>query len=208
MSNNTITRYPRKWERLLDALSQVMSAGFTESDAKQLICNGIADQIIEIQIGLREHITLHTTAHGRRLSGADIDIPVRLKPSDFDFENSRPKKPWPIPRDKNRYLVGYWAIDWIELSRADVTNLIALASSHEKRFAKGSDEKSPHRRRKTQTSREAARRAIAALFPDGVPDQVTVPNAILCHRVGAKMKELELPNVSEDTILRAARRRK
>jgi hypothetical protein len=33
----------RRWVRLSDALTAVMSAGLTESDAKQLICNGIAD---------------------------------------------------------------------------------------------------------------------------------------------------------------------
>jgi hypothetical protein len=202
------SRYPRKWERLLDALSQVMNAGFTESDAKQFICNGIADRAIEIQLGLGQHIKRYMSAHGKRLSGADIDIPARLNPPDFDFENSRPKKPWPIPREKNRNLVGYWVIDWIELSREDIINLINLAGGHEQPSAKVFDEKPTHHRRKTQTAREGARRAIRALFPADLPDQVTEPNAKFCKRVGAKMKELGLTNVSDDSILRAAGRRK
>jgi hypothetical protein len=40
------------------------------------------------------------------------------------------------------------------------------------------------------------------------PDQATEPNVNLCRRVSAKLNEAKLPNVSDDTILRAAGRRK
>jgi hypothetical protein len=56
--------------------------------------------------------------------------------------------------------------------------------------------------------RDGASRAIRALYPDGVPDQATVPNANLCRRVGDWLKEQKLPGVSDPTILRAAERRK
>jgi len=55
---------------------------------------------------------------------------------------------------------------------------------------------------------ERAQSAIEALYSNGVPDQATEPNSALCQRVGAKLKELKLPDVSDDTILRAAGRRK
>ena len=57
-------------------------------------------------------------------------------------------------------------------------------------------------------ARDRAARAIQALYPDGVPDQVTLPNAILCRSVGDWLKVKSLPNVRDATILRAAGRRK
>jgi hypothetical protein len=62
--------------------------------------------------------------------------------------------------------------------------------------------------RKSQPALERARGAIRELYPKGVPDQATEPNVNLCRRVSAKLNEAKLPNVSDDTILRAAGRRK
>ena len=59
----------------------------------------------------------------------------------------------------------------------------------------------------TRPARERASRAIQALYPDGVPDQATLPNANLCRSVGDWLKD-KLPGVSDATILRAANRRK
>jgi hypothetical protein len=64
------------------------------------------------------------------------------------------------------------------------------------------------RRAKNRPSLERARGAIDELFPNGVPSQSAEPNANLCRRVGEKLKKSGLPNVSNDTILRAAGRRK
>jgi hypothetical protein len=66
----------------------------------------------------------------------------------------------------------------------------------------------PGATRRSQPAFERARHAIDELFPAGVPGQADVPNAILCRRVGVKLKNKGLPNVSDDTILRAAGRRK
>ena len=63
-------------------------------------------------------------------------------------------------------------------------------------------------RRKSRPAFERARRKIEELYPDRVPDQATESNASLCRRVSAKLKEEKLPDVSDDTILRAAGRRK
>ena len=60
----------------------------------------------------------------------------------------------------------------------------------------------------SQPARERARVAIKELYPDGVPCQSIEPNVYLCRRVSAKLKEAKLPHVSDDTILRAAGRRK
>ena len=62
--------------------------------------------------------------------------------------------------------------------------------------------------RKSSPSLERALRAIFEIFPKGVPDQATVPNAILLRRVGENLRKAGLPSTSNDTILRAAGRRK
>ena len=72
----------------------------------------------------------------------------------------------------------------------------------------GAPEPQQRRRGKSQPALERARGAIKELYPDGVPGQATEPNASLCRQVSVKLKEAKLPNVSDDTILRAAGRRK
>jgi hypothetical protein len=56
--------------------------------------------------------------------------------------------------------------------------------------------------------RHSAQRAIDALHPSGVPDQAIIPNARLCRDAGEWLKQNGYANVSDDTILRAAGRRK
>jgi 7-cyano-7-deazaguanine synthase in queuosine biosynthesis len=63
-------------------------------------------------------------------------------------------------------------------------------------------------RRKSKPALERARGAIKELYPSGVPGQAVEPNPDLCRRVGEKLKQSGLRNVSDDTILRAAGRRK
>lgn len=54
-----------------------------------------------------------------------------------------------------------------------------------------------------QAKREAARRVLASLFPEGIPDPARLPNKLLCAAVAR-----HLPfSVSDDTILRAAGRK-
>jgi 7-cyano-7-deazaguanine synthase in queuosine biosynthesis len=72
----------------------------------------------------------------------------------------------------------------------------------------GAPEPQQRRRGKSQPALERARGAIKELYPDGVPGQAAEPNANLCRRVGEKLKQAGLPGVSDDTILRAAGRRK
>jgi hypothetical protein len=66
----------------------------------------------------------------------------------------------------------------------------------------------PLRRAKSKPTLERARGAVEELYPNGVPPQSAEPNVNLCRRVGEKLKKSGLPNVSNDTILRAAGRRK
>ena len=56
--------------------------------------------------------------------------------------------------------------------------------------------------------RERAERAIKALYPNDVPDQASEPSQVLFKKVGDWLKDNKLPSVGDDTILRAAGRRK
>ena len=57
-----------------------------------------------------------------------------------------------------------------------------------------------------QPERERARRAIAALFPDGPPDAAELPNKLLVNQVNDWLEANNLPSVEQRTIRRAARR--
>jgi hypothetical protein len=63
-------------------------------------------------------------------------------------------------------------------------------------------------RTRSRPKLEGARRAIGEIYRAGVPDQSIEPNSRLFRRVSEKLKEAGLPAVSDDTILRAADRRR
>jgi hypothetical protein len=131
-------------------------------------------------------------------------MPAEIKPEDLDWERSRPIKPW-IVRQKASRTPGYWLLDWLELSRADVTNVFHTRTEDD--LAR-SPRSVGGQTKKRNPGRERAFGVIKELYPQGVPDQAILPNTLLCRQVGEKLKEKNLPGVSDDTILRAAGRRK
>jgi hypothetical protein len=62
--------------------------------------------------------------------------------------------------------------------------------------------------RKLGPKRLTVAQAILELYPDGVPDQLTLPNKQLCAEVAQWLAEHGRPKLSETTIVRAAGRRK
>ena len=134
-----------------------------------------------------------------------FEIPPTIKPDDLDWEQSRPLKPW-IVRRGSHPLPGSWNLYWIELSRTDIASVLCaptkrgdaehLTSGTKQRTAKG------------RPNFERAKRAVDELYPDGPPEQAALPNMQLLAQVGQKLKNQRLPSVSNDTILRAAGRRR
>ncbi len=61
---------------------------------------------------------------------------------------------------------------------------------------------------RSQPSRERAKRALVDIYNGNIPDQATEPNPLLCRKVAAWLKKRNLADVKDDTILRAAGRRK
>ncbi len=192
------------WERLSAATERVMAtAGLSKEDAQSLICRAIADGILKFRGKVGRHMIRSIHGGKRALEEKDFHLSPDIQREDFDWEQSRPLNPWGVRREILNQ-PGLWNVDWIEVFSADVTKLCTSRSQ-------GEATQRPSRTgatRRSQPAFERARRAIDELFPEGVPGQADVPNATLCRRVGVKLRNDELPNVSDDTILRAAGRRK
>jgi hypothetical protein len=69
-------------------------------------------------------------------------------------------------------------------------------------------ERAAQPRNKSRPAFERARRVIEELYSDRPPDQVTVSNKSLCKQVNEKLKKMGQQPVSQDTVERAAGRRK
>ena len=119
--------YVSRWERLPHAVMRVMAAcGLSKEEAQTDICRAIADGTVEIRGELNRHTTKPLSASDTVLSGSDLQIPTEIKSEHLDWERSRPVKPWMVRR--GRFAIpGYWDLAWIELSRADVTNVLCVA---------------------------------------------------------------------------------
>jgi hypothetical protein len=197
--------YVAQWERLSDAATRVATAaGVSKDKAQSDICQAIADGAVTIRCKLKRHTTRPMTSTAV-LQGKDFDIPTNIRLQDLDWERSRPVRPWTVPHG-NYSLPGRWELEWIELLRSDVTNVLCPAATRGETLQRAP---SPtEQKTKSRPAREGAERAIRELYPEGLPDQTVLPNANLYRRVGEKLKALGLPVVSDDTILRAAQRRR
>ena len=196
---NGFMPYISAWERLADAIRRV-TAGRRPKELAQIdLCQAIADRTVKIQGKLRKHTTRPSTTK-RILEGKDFEIPAEIKPADLDWDSSRPLKPWTVHREIFGF-PGQWELEWIELFRTDVTDVLCGGPTEKTSSKTGSTSRS-------RPARERARQAIKELYPQDVPEPATLPNALLCRRVGEKLKERGLPQVSDDTILRVAGRRK
>jgi hypothetical protein len=196
--------YLSAWERLGDAIERVVSeAGVSRNEAQTDLCRAIADGAVRIQAKLQKHATNQMTSSKTVLKGADFHMPLRIEPEDLDWKSSRPLKPWIVRRGQFSPH-GPWYLELIEVMRADVTRALCppeqmvIGPTHSpKRTAKS----------KSRPAFDGASRSINKLYPQGVPDQATVPNKILCQQVAIALKKDGLGQVSRDTILRAAGRR-
>ena len=195
--------YVPEWERLPDALERVMAAGLTEDEAQVDICRAISDR----KIALRFQIT-PSPYPMRVVDVSRVNVPIDLKPSDFDWEKSCLGRTWRSRAVDIDVLLSSEHVKYIELFRPDVTNVLIVGAGDLVSAGAGARGRAQRPPEKSRPAIERARRVIEELYPDGVPDQATEPNATLCRRVGAKLKESKLPDVSDDTILRAAGRRK
>jgi hypothetical protein len=102
---------------------------------------------------------------------------------------------------------------WLILSVVDWQNGVAVAPdltaywsihvgpalAHEAAAVRSATSRRPGRNR--------AERAIAKIYPNGIPDPASEPNVSVCRKVGSWLKDQGMLGVSDATILRAAGRR-
>jgi hypothetical protein len=84
--------YERRWLTLGEALGYVQSTGLSRDEAMSELCDAIADGAISIRVRVDES---DGDLGGKELQRREqINVPEALIPEDFDWERSRPHKPW------------------------------------------------------------------------------------------------------------------
>ena len=114
--------YIPEWESLANALTRVKEFSGHEQQAKIDICNAVADRKIVVRVLDGDEM----------YPGDNVRVPRRLAPSDFDWVQSRPLKPWfigPMPGQHYYWNGGDRPISLIELSTADVRAVLCGAAS-------------------------------------------------------------------------------
>ncbi|WP_439394959.1 hypothetical protein ACRQ5Q_38300 [Bradyrhizobium sp. PMVTL-01] len=198
-----------------------MATGVSEDEAKTDLCRAVADRKIDVRVRIAAS---DYGMRGRTFSDGNVGVPAHLEPRDFDWVQSRPLKPWLIGPKRGEHYAWDWEnrpLDLIELSTGEVTKILCTGHPPHLRPPDRRIEGRPSpaarslatsqttaRPTRARPAIERAQRIINELYPNGVPDQTIVPNTTLCQQVGAKLMEYKLPAVSDDTILRAAGRRK
>jgi hypothetical protein len=121
--------YVPLWERLADALKRVMAAGASEAEAKADLCHAMADRKIGVRIRIAGNADYD---RGKLFSRGNVSVPSHLVLGDFDWERSRPLKPWAIgPMPGQHYAWLGWKdhpIDLIELWTADVAEVLGVGA--------------------------------------------------------------------------------
>jgi hypothetical protein len=124
----TVMAHVPDWERLPDALKRVMATtGVAEHQAKLDLCRAISDRKIKVRflVGKEEGSfrSIGEQVEGMVRHGSDADIATQLKPSDFDWQQSRQLQPWQDIQG------GFGVISGLEVLRADVTKVLCGSGS-------------------------------------------------------------------------------
>jgi hypothetical protein len=126
------TPYEPDWERLPEAVKRVVATSVTEDQAKQAICTAIADRKIKVRFSIASEVggaSFGDHVVGTVRGGGDVEIPPQLAPNDFNWEQSRPLKPWRNIRDGFSALAARWHLEWIEVFTADVSEILCGAEN-------------------------------------------------------------------------------
>jgi hypothetical protein len=119
--------YDPDWESLAQSLTRIVSLGLDDQQAKIELCNAIADEKIKVRAFLRDD---DEDFPGATFSGKEIEVPKRLKPDDFDWDQSLPKKDW-YAGDPNNIRVGWELRKFVlvELCSAQVNAIFNVAGA-------------------------------------------------------------------------------
>lgn len=197
-----------------------MATGLSESEAQRDICLAVAEQKIEIKYKTDEFVGPDGGTQWQPFVGIAV-VPDNLRPRDIDWEASSSRRVW----EDGQLLGGGFGyiVTHIKVRTADVIRTLCFSNTRQtmpvtspiiskvgiEKAAPESTSPLPSRTpRKSSPALELAKRAISELYPDGVPQQTDEPNATLCQSVFKRLKATGQREVSDDTILRAAGRRR
>jgi hypothetical protein len=116
-----------EWESLADALERVTKRGTSRDEAKCKLCTDIAHNAIRVL----PYVASETTGKPdvRLRHQGQCRVPPRLEPGDFDWENSRPFKPWSVNRTGLDHGWEDTSIKFVELNTDDVISRACGAAS-------------------------------------------------------------------------------
>ena len=196
----TLTR-----ESLSAAAERLMQAsGCSQDQARWDLCRALSGRVIDILAKLQRH-DIRPLKSTRIVSGKQLQIPTVLKPDDIDWQNSRPLKPWFLC-DVPPLHHGPWHLAHIELFGPDITAKLLSGVEPTASPSAAKSDKQPKQRESPQLT--AAKIAVNKLWPKDVPPQHVLRNDLLVSEVNKWLKQNGQREVSRDTILRAAGRRK
>jgi hypothetical protein len=111
------------WELLDQALARVMAVrGIRVDEAQTLICQVVADRRVEVSVVTDRHGAKQISGK-YQLSGSDLEIPLHLKPSHFDWNSSRPVKAWGV-KPGRLPVEGSWLMRSIRVRGEDITRML------------------------------------------------------------------------------------
>jgi hypothetical protein len=137
-----------EWESLPEALRRVADCGTPQYIAKERISTEIAQDRVRV----RPYINSDTLGNSdiRIDSKKFYRVPPILKPSDFDWQNSRPINPWYVDRSARDFGWAPTPISFLELNSRDVTDYLCsvVASDESATVAKNTpgEQKSKNKR--------------------------------------------------------------
>jgi hypothetical protein len=145
--------YPGDWWRLLRAAQHLRELGAREERARADLSAALSDGKIHIR-GKIAKTDRYVPGRTFKSERGEVAIPRHLKPGDFDWESSRPLKPWRTGDGRLGFEPDYREIGEIELLREEV-----LATFGESALRAGS-----------QTLNERKRQAVHdAIAEIGIP---------------------------------------
>jgi hypothetical protein len=198
--------YEPAWEGLLDAVERIMtSRGGSREQLQADLCRAISDGVMEIRVQLDRHAHRPQTSSSV-VSATKFEIPTDLEPSDLDWQESRPTAPWWL-RELERHQSGQWHLKRIEVSREDVTKIFLQGGDAAPATVSAGPIGAPRRRERRRSKQVAAENALREVY-GGIPSREQVFDRHLIASVGEQMRRNGIPAVSDDTILRAAGRRR
>ncbi len=157
-------RYRPDLHSLSEAREFLIASGLSASEAETDICRALREGKIRSKhaielVTVRGHAVHPETFRRLDRSRFRLRVPADLAPEDLDWENSRPRRPWPLGQ-------GYFAhIARLELSRRDlerVFSVVEAKASNEAREEADAERKRAEAKRKRRVSEAKRKRKLAA----------------------------------------------